>query len=185
MGASGLRKVKIDLNEISDAIDMSSDMVTYYLDLEAGVTVFITEETNHLLETIFQEYFHEQTEKIDWEAAYAAYKIPDWQRQELQEAHLVETSGETRFVRIPALNSREGYDAMAEFIETVKVKDARSELREAISGRGAFRRFKDALENYPELRQKWFEFKKESLRQHALDWLESEDIRLTTGPDEK
>jgi hypothetical protein len=51
-------------------------------------------------------------------------------------------------------------------------------LSVAIRGKGAFRRFKDVLLDYPEARERWFAFKNEQMRQRALSWLASEDIEL-------
>jgi hypothetical protein len=42
-------------------------------------------------------------------------------------------------------------------------------LWRAISGRGAFRHFKDVLDDNP--RKRWFEFKDAQARQRVLDWL--------------
>ena len=47
----------------------------------------------------------------------------------------------------------------------------------AISGRGAFRRFKDVLLRYPEERERWFQFKNEWMQERALEWLD--DIGVT------
>jgi predicted nucleotidyltransferase len=44
-------------------------------------------------------------------------------------------------------------------------------LERAIEGRGAFRRFKDTLFEYPELREAWFAFRDARARRHAVEWL--------------
>jgi len=50
-------------------------------------------------------------------------------------------------------------------------------LEVAIRGKGAFRRFKDVLEGYPEEMERWFSFKDDRLRERALEWLD--DIGIT------
>jgi hypothetical protein len=47
----------------------------------------------------------------------------------------------------------------------------------AIRGRGAFRRFKDLLFDYPRERERWFTFQDEQIRQRVLDWLASRGIQ--------
>jgi hypothetical protein len=48
---------------------------------------------------------------------------------------------------------------------------ARDLLLRAIHGRGAFRRFKDALFDFPELREEWFAFHYRRMRRRAIEWL--------------
>ena len=48
---------------------------------------------------------------------------------------------------------------MEDFIATVEGERLAELLEVAIKGKGAFRRFKDVLLNYPEERVRWFEFK--------------------------
>jgi hypothetical protein len=67
---------------------------------------------------------------------------------------------------------------MQAFIATVE-DDHLSELLEvAINGKGAFRRFKDVLLNYPEERERWFQFKDDRMKERALEWLDDIDVTL-------
>ena len=65
---------------------------------------------------------------------------------------------------------------MAAFIETVANARLRDRLSRAIQGRGAFRRFKDALLDYPQERERWFAFRDARQRERTLEWLASEGI---------
>jgi Uncharacterised protein family (UPF0158) len=49
-------------------------------------------------------------------------------------------------------------------------------LERAIAGRGAFRRFKDALLSYPELRRAWFAFHDARGERRAIQWLLERDL---------
>ena len=81
------------------------------------------------------------------------------------------------YERIPRVESYEGYDDMEDFITTVKDEHLAELLEVAINGKGAFRRFKDVLANYPEENDRWFCFKDERMEQRALEWLD--DIGVT------
>ena len=59
-------------------------------------------------------------------------------------------------VRVEARSSRAGYRDMAEFSALVGDPRANERLSCALQGRGAFRRFKDTLLDYPDLRKEWF-----------------------------
>ena len=83
-----------------------------------------------------------------------------------------------RYEPIPKAESYEGYRDMQAFIATVE-DDHLSELLEvAINGKGAFRRFKDVLLNYPEERERWFQFKDDRMKERALEWLDDIDVTL-------
>ena len=73
--------------------------------------------------------------------------------------------------RIRRTESYESYRDMAEFVAAVHHRRAADLLDRAISGRGAFRRFKDTLFEFPELRDRWFRFRDARARRRALRWL--------------
>jgi hypothetical protein len=83
-----------------------------------------------------------------------------------------------RYERIPKAESNEGYEDMADFIATVKNEHLAELLEVAINGKGAFRRFKDVLLNYPEERERWFKFKDERIEERALEWLDDIGVSL-------
>jgi predicted nucleotidyltransferase len=72
--------------------------------------------------------------------------------------------------------SGEGYGDMEDFIELVRDIRARGLLGRAIEGRGAFRRFKDTLFEFPELREAWFRFHDVRLERRAIEWLVDEGL---------
>ena len=60
---------------------------------------------------------------------------------------------------------------MAEFVAGVHHRRAAELLDRAIAGRGAFRRFKDTLFEFPELREQWFRYRDARSRRRAVRWL--------------
>jgi predicted nucleotidyltransferase len=84
---------------------------------------------------------------------------------------------ETRGLRaIDPIPSHEGYGDMQDFIERVRDPQARNLLELAIAGRGAFRRFKDTLLDFPELREAWFRFHDARVERRAISWLVDEGL---------
>ena len=139
------KTLKIDLDELYDAMENSSYEVEYYLDLETGEILFVSEGMDD-----------EETGKLKIQIG-----------EELD-----------RYEPIPKAESYEGYRDMQAFITTVE-DDHLSELLEvAINGKGAFRRFKDVLLNYPEERERWFQFKDDRMKERALEWLDDIDVTL-------
>ena len=72
---------------------------------------------------------------------------------------------------IDPIGSHEAYRDMQDFVSQVPDRRAFDLLARAIEGRGAFRRFKDTLFEFPELRQSWFEFHDVRMRRRAIEWL--------------
>ncbi|HUU65027.1 MAG TPA: UPF0158 family protein [Dehalococcoidales bacterium] len=139
------KKLKIDLDELCSAMEDSSYEHKYYLDLETGEILFLSEYMD------------------DDEAEKLREKIDD---------------GPDRYERIPKAESHEGYEDMQDFIATVKDERLSELLEVAINGKGAFRRFKDVLLNYPEERERWFQYRDDRTQERALEWLDDIDVSL-------
>jgi len=176
-----MRRVKVDLSEIADAMDNSSPEMIYYLDLETGEVVLVQEEFREELEEIYEEMYGDGDEpRMSLDDALAARNVPEWQKESIRAAHLVEEGYGTRLIEIPQRESRDGYGDMEAFIETVSDRRLQDRLRRAINGRGAFRHFKDTLLDYPKERERWFAFEQERMRQRVLEWLADEEIEPIT-----
>lgn len=89
---------------------------------------------------------------------------------------------DNRYLRIEPVSSREQYRWMERFIATVEDEELRRRLNVAIDGKGAFRRFKDALMSHPVDRERWFAFRSERLRACMESWLAAHGIRSIERP---
>lgn len=78
---------------------------------------------------------------------------------------------EGRMIAVEPLPTAVGYGDMEDFAAQVRDASTRERLARALTGRGAFRRFKDALLAYPELRRSWFAFHDARSELRALEWL--------------
>lgn len=76
-----------------------------------------------------------------------------------------------RLIAIDPVESSEAYGDMEEFVASLRDPMARDRVGRAIIGRGAFRRFKDALLEFPALREDWHRFHDALMRQRAIEWL--------------
>lgn len=77
---------------------------------------------------------------------------------------------------IEPLSSRVGYGDMEDFIARVADRRAAELLQRAIAGRGAFRRFKDTLFEFPDLRERWFRFRDTRVQRRAIEFLVDEGL---------
>jgi hypothetical protein len=175
------RRLSINLVDLEAAFEDASDAVRYYLDLETGQVVAITGEIRDELEAIYEELDDEHGVEDDAFATMLQQReLPEWMRETLYEAHRVEQGYGTGYIAVPTADSREGYRAMEDFIETVANQRLQAQLRQAIQGRGAFRYFKDTLLAHPGERERWFAFSTARVRERVLAWLAEEGIEVVT-----
>ncbi|HEX9270536.1 MAG TPA: UPF0158 family protein, partial [Candidatus Limnocylindria bacterium] len=70
----------------------------------------------------------------------------------------------------------ESYGDLEDFTAMVRDPRTRDLLERAIAGRGAFRRFKDVLHEFPDLRATWFKFHDARMERRAIEWLRDEGL---------
>ena len=85
-------------------------------------------------------------------------------------------SASSDYLRIDPVNSREQYRWMERFVPMVDDEELAGRLEDAIDGKGAFRRFKDALVSHAPERERWFAFRSERLRVFMEAWLSAHGI---------
>ena len=78
-------------------------------------------------------------------------------------------------VPLDPISSHERFRWMEDFIETVHSVTARGTFANALRQRKPFRHFKDALLQYPAVREQWFQFKEARVKQEAIALIESFD----------
>jgi len=84
---------------------------------------------------------------------------------------------ELDLVPIDPLPSYVWYQDMVDFAEAITDERAGRRLGRALSGRGAFRRFKDELhQEYPELLTAWHAFRDARARRRAVEWLADQSL---------
>ena len=153
------KKLKADLEMIANAMEDTDRMdMDYYLDKETGEVIV-------LLEEMFR-YAEEDQDKVRED-------LPDWQKEQVKLAQDILFKNPDRYIRIPERPSYEGYNLMVEFAEKVEDELLREKLYIALDGKGAFRRFKNVIADYPDYREKWFKFRDEKMNKKVIEWLNS------------
>jgi hypothetical protein len=158
-----MKKLKVDLDEIAMEMEMQDNLggSTTLFDTETGNIVSIPDELMRAVEEDEED---------------ALEDLPEWEKELIETAKSVCSDEAGRYEEIPKNPSYEAYDLMVEFAETVKDIHLKEKLNIALDGKGAFRRFKNVLSDYPEEQERWFAFKDERMRQEVIDWLNSIDI---------
>jgi hypothetical protein len=87
-----------------------------------------------------------------------------------------------RWLWVQCEGSHDGYRDMVWFIEELDDPQFADRLARAITGRGAFRRFKDRLSERPELMTRWYAFSDDRHRGRARNWLAGEGYAPVPRP---
>lgn len=87
-----------------------------------------------------------------------------------------------RYVRVEPIPSREQYRMMERFIATVVNPELKERLQDSIVGKGAFRRFKDVVQQYADERKRWFAFRDVLAHQYILDWVKQSRVEPAEVP---
>lgn len=123
----------VKLKDIVDEMEMQMDEYRKFLNKETGKIVTVSTEELSIAE--------ESEEDDDF------YEYPDWQQDSIKDALDVIVNWEN-YIELPDKWKINEYDTMEDFCASVKNDRIRNVLYSSIQGRGAFRRFKDAVCRY-------------------------------------
>lgn len=87
-----------------------------------------------------------------------------------------------RYLMIEPISSREGFQIMEKFVESLPEGEERNLLTKVLSWKKPFSNFKSALADMGPLRQQWFDFQAKELRQLATAWLKCEGLDAELVP---
>lgn len=150
----------VKLKDIVDEMEMQMDEYHEYLNKETGEIVTVSTEDLSIAE--------ESEEDDDFS------KYPNWQQDSIKDAlDVIVNWG--NYIELPDKWEINEYDIMEEFCGSIKNESISNTLYSAIRGRGAFRRFKDAIIRF-RVEDDWYKFREEALKQIAIEWCEENDI---------
>jgi hypothetical protein len=146
------------LKDIVDALEMVSDELPSFLDLDTGA-----------VETVHRELLGLAEECGDDEEP----DLPAWQEEEWEVVKRIVFSD--RFRKLPTNFEVHEWAIMRDFADSVGSERISEELSKALHGKGAFRYFKDTLRRH-RMESAWFAFRTEALAQIARDWCEENHV---------
>jgi hypothetical protein len=151
-----------------------------------SMTVILKEDVDLIIQVMTSQdggfdslygYVNRETgEVLTGSRDYPVEGVPDEDDEEVpDEVH-------DRYLSIPHIGSRDGYEDMVNFVETVTDERLRDLLSVAIKGKGAFGRFKDVLRRteYKSEQDRWVSFGGQLETDRAVKWLASEGLSVST-----
>ena len=171
-------KLKIDFEDLIKAMEDSSFEISYYLNVEDGRIVSVTDKSRALLAEIYEtaEPDNCRAEDYDLDSLLGELDLKHWEKEALRDANDVENNFCDNFVSIPKNDCNKDYQMMQEFVKTVPDAEIKILLSEALELRHPKRKFLAVLAMHPDLKYAWEEYKISLQRARALEWLQEEGI---------
>jgi hypothetical protein len=148
--------VIVSLSDVIEQMDLTTDEATAYINRKTGELITLTHEEAALTE--------------DPEEAAEA---PQWQKDLLPKAREVMASED--YIPLPSKFEIHEWSIMERFAQSHTDAAVSDELDAALHGRGAFRRFKDAVHRLG-IADEWYRFRDAALEEIAIEFLEAHGI---------
>jgi hypothetical protein len=154
--------IPVLLKQVAEELEAIPDGWTAYIHRETGELYSFSDE-----DAALAEGREEEDELADWEfeSATRAREVLD------SEA----------WIALPGKFEINEWAIVRDFAQTQTVQEVAENLLQAIHGSGAFRFFKNRVDQFG-LRDEWFEFKKRSLEEIAREALKEAGIPYTQEP---
>ncbi len=94
-----------------------------------------------------------------------------------ENARIAEADANADMKKIAPVTTEVRYGIMSDFISLVEDINVAGRLRSAISGKGAFRRFREAVDEDDTLRRRWLGYRTKRHYHLALDWLHANSYK--------
>ena len=102
--------------------------------------------------------------------------FPDWQQDLVRIAkEIIEETG--YYIDLPTKFDIDDYSIMEKFCLSLNDSEMSDTLYGLIEGRGAFRRFKDAIQEYG-IVDDWYKYRNDALKQIAVEWCRENRIEF-------
>jgi hypothetical protein len=157
--------VTVSLSDVTEQMDLTTDEATAYINRKTGELITLTHEEFALAE--------------DPDEAESA---PQWQKELLPKAREVLASED--YIPLPSKFEIHEWSIMERFARSLTDAAVSDELDAALHGRGAFRRFKDAVHRLG-IVDEWYRFRDVALEEITIEFLEAHGIAYQREPPQK
>ncbi|WLR42330.1 UPF0158 family protein [Bacillus carboniphilus] len=149
--------IQVEIKELVEYMDMQFEESNTYLNLITGEFVVVTTEQLGLAEED-EPYDH----------------LSEWEKEEREVAIDIIENFEN-YQEVPTRYEINEYSMMEDFCFTVNDERKQQRLLNAISRKGAFRRFKDLIIDL-DIEEQWFSYRDERFKELAIKWCERHNV---------
>lgn len=167
-----MKKLFIDFDGIQKAMeDTIRDAFEYFLDLETGEVIIISEDIISRARQILEKNYEDDISEYEEVELDEECSVPEWMEDEIELAIDIFIGEQDRYKIIPLRDPSLVFNAMKEFTEQIGNAELREKLSGILDGRGSFRKFKDALEPFPKERKLWYGYSAKASKNEIAAWL--------------
>lgn len=102
--------------------------------------------------------------------------LPEWQQEQVKIARALDETDD--YIELPNRSKINDYEIMEKFCLSITDDTMREKLYYAIKGTGAFRRFKQKIQEFGVV-DDWHEFREQAYREIAIAWCNDHQIPFT------
>ena len=151
--------IRVKLNEIIEGLEFQSDESSSFLDKTTGKVVLISD---------YEISAAEDGDPIE--------DFPDWEQDLVRIAkEIVDETG--NYIDLPTKFDIDEYSIMEKFCLSLNDSEMSDNLYSSIKGSGAFRRFKDAINEY-DIADDWYKYRNDVLKEIAIEWCKEKGIEF-------
>ena len=151
--------IRVKLNEIIEGLEFQSDESSSFLDKTTGKVVLISD---------YEISAAEDGDPIE--------DFPDWEQDLVRIAkEIVYETG--NYIDLPTKFDIDEYSIMEKFCLSLNDSEMSDNLYSSIKGSGAFRRFKDAINEY-DIADDWYKYRNDVLKEIAIEWCKEKGIEF-------
>jgi hypothetical protein len=150
--------VHVKLSQVVDSMEFRPKETTFYLDTNTGKVISVTPD---------ELFAGDEDDPVE--------DYPEWQQEGVVAARSLARGNDGNLLELPGKWDVNEYQVMEDFCLSLKPGRERSDLYATIQGRGAFRRFKDALQKAG-LADQWQHYRMSRFKTVAVDWCNANEI---------
>ncbi|HHY74278.1 MAG TPA: hypothetical protein GX497_13850 [Bacillus bacterium] len=150
-------KKAVKLEDIIEGMEMQFDEANTFLNVKEGVVVQVYDKDFRIADE--DEPFNH---------------LPDWQQENIKIAIDIMENFED-YIKLPTKFDINEYEMMEDFCYSLSSDRNKDRLLNTISGRGAFRRFKDEIIRLG-IQDDWYDFRDECYKKIAIEWCNDHGI---------
>lgn len=153
-----LKAVTLNFDPIQQSMqDLCRDTNDYYFNKTTGKVVVLAKG---LIQFLTQD------------ASVSREPLPDWEARMIPLARQIVINGSPDFVRIPEAFGQPEHAWMAKFATETKSLKLKQKIQQALRGRGACRRFREIISDFPDEKKRWAAFRDRCWKEKIQLWLE-------------
>lgn len=149
----------LKLSECMDALESSSDIMQVFVNIKTGDIVFVSDEAINYAEN---------------DAPDSDY--PKWMREDILQAKDYLNNPDD-YILFPNKYDLDEYRLMEQFAYTQSEARKQKILLNALSEKGAFRRFKDSIYEC-HCSDEWYAFREEKMKAFIVEWCEDNSLTI-------